>query len=78
MGPLETSKVSPILIFLCFLDENQNCKAAAEDFLILLKKTYGDNIFKAIIESHDSRYLSELEGLAMIENSYAKTPAQMA
>lgn len=34
-------------------NEHQNCKVSAEDYLISLKKAYGDNIFKAIIEGHD-------------------------
>lgn len=53
-------------------NENQNCKVSAEDYLIHLKKTYGDNIFKAILESHDPRYLQELERLTMIENTIPK------
>jgi len=58
-------------------EENQNCKIAAEDFIIHLKKTYGDNIFKAILESHDPRYLQELDRLVMIENSQPKGPGFM-
>lgn len=53
-------------------NEHQNCKVSAEDYLISLKKAYGDNIFKAIIEGHDPKFLPELDRLTMIENSIPK------
>jgi hypothetical protein len=33
---------------------------AAQDFIVECDKTYGENIFKAIVESHDDKYVSEL------------------
>lgn len=53
-------------------NEHQNCRVSAEDFLICLKKTYGKAIFTAMVESHDPRYLPELERLEMIENTMPK------
>jgi len=34
---------------------------AAQDFLVECDKTYGENIFKAIVEGHDERYVSDLK-----------------
>ena len=34
-------------------NENKNCAAAAEDCLLEMRKVYGENIFKAIVESVD-------------------------
>ena len=43
-------------------NQNQNCAAAAQDFLIALSKVYGDNIFKAILEGQDSRWYEDFVG----------------
>jgi hypothetical protein len=40
---------------------NQNCAAAAQDFLIALQQTYGENIFRAILEGVDPRYPQQFE-----------------
>ena len=34
---------------------------AAQDFILEMDKTYGAGIFKAILESHDDRYVADLE-----------------
>merc|ERR1719263_1745122 len=41
-------------------DEHRNMGAAAQDFILELEKTYGPNIFKAIVESHDERFVNDL------------------
>jgi hypothetical protein len=52
--------------------ESQNMAISAQDFILFLEKTYGENIFKAILESHDDRYIAELktykEQGAMMQN----------
>jgi hypothetical protein len=40
-----------------FIDDHRNCAIAAEDLLLHMNKVYGDGIFKAVVESHDSRYV---------------------
>ena len=40
---------------------SQNCALAAQDFLMELNKVYGENIFRAIIEGHDSKYLETFD-----------------
>jgi hypothetical protein len=40
--------------------EAQNMAIAAQDFIMELEKTYGENIFKAILASHDDRYIADL------------------
>lgn len=42
-------------------NDTQLCACAAQDFLLKLNKVYGDGIFRAIIENHDSRYLQDLD-----------------
>lgn len=49
-------------------DHNQNCAAAAQDFLLTLEKTYGAGIFRAILESHDSRYLDRFENFKHVND----------
>lgn len=34
---------------------------SAQDFILDMEKTYGQGIFKAIVEGHDDRYLVDLE-----------------
>lgn len=38
-----------------------NCGFAAQDFVLNLNKQYGNNVFFAIVEGHDERYLKDLE-----------------
>jgi hypothetical protein len=40
---------------------HQNCAAAAQDFILEVNKVYGENITRALIENHDSRYSREFE-----------------
>lgn len=40
---------------------SQNCAVAAQDFINSLSKVFGENISRAIIESHDSKYLAEYD-----------------
>lgn len=40
--------------------QQANLTYAAQDFIVECDKTYGENIFKAIVEGHDDRYVSEL------------------
>ena len=40
--------------------EEQNMAIAAQEFILDMEKTYGQNIFKAIVESHDDRYVNDL------------------
>jgi hypothetical protein len=40
--------------------EHQGMAIAAQDFILFLEKTYGQGIFKAIVESHDERFLADL------------------
>ena len=44
-------------IYLIILDHKYNCQYPAQTFLMELNKTYGEGILRAIVESHDSRYL---------------------
>jgi hypothetical protein len=41
--------------------DNLNMAVAAQDFILDLEKTYGNGIFKAILEGHDERYVQDLE-----------------
>jgi len=41
--------------------EAQNMAIAAQDFILALEKTYGENIFNAILEGHDDRYIADLK-----------------
>ena len=41
--------------------ENLNMALAAQDLILEMEKTYGTGIFKAILESHDDRYVADLE-----------------
>ena len=41
--------------------EHQGMALAAQDFILFLEKTYGQGIFKAIVESHDDRYVADLQ-----------------
>lgn len=41
--------------------EHQGMALAAQDFILFLEKTYGQGIFKAIIEGHDERYIADLQ-----------------
>lgn len=41
--------------------DNLNMALAAQDFILEMEKTYGAGIFKAILESHDDRYIADLE-----------------
>lgn len=34
---------------------------SAQDFVLAMEKVYGENIFKAIVEGHDERYLPDLQ-----------------
>ena len=43
--------------------QNQNCAVAAQDFVTNLAKVFGENIARAIVESHDSRYIDEYDML---------------
>lgn len=47
-------------IFRNIKQEETNCGVAAQDFLLHLNKTYGEGIFKAIVENHDDHYLDKL------------------
>ena len=40
--------------------DKQNMAIAAQEFIMAMEKMYGENIFKAIVESHDDRYLKQL------------------
>jgi len=42
-------------------EDETNCGVAAQDFLLHLNKTYGESVFKAIVESHDDHYLNKLQ-----------------
>jgi len=39
------------------IEANQNLAVAAQEFILAMEKTYGQGIFKAILEGHDDRYL---------------------
>ena len=41
--------------------QEQNMAIAAQEFILDLEKTYGENIFRAILESHDDRYNNDLK-----------------
>jgi len=41
--------------------EHQGMALAAQDFILSLEKTYGQGIFKAILESHYERYVADLQ-----------------
>ena len=41
--------------------DNQNMAISAQDLTLELEKTYGQSIFKAILEGHDERYVKDLE-----------------
>lgn len=41
--------------------DQQNMAIAAQEFIVDLEQTYGENIFKAILESHDDRYINDLK-----------------
>ena len=41
--------------------ENMNMAIAAQDFILAMDETYGPSIFKAIVESYDDKYLSDLD-----------------
>lgn len=43
------------------IQDQQNMAISAQDFVLDLEKTYGENIFKAILEAHDDRYLGDLQ-----------------
>ena len=43
-----------------FDHKDTNMSIAAQEFVLALNKTYGENIFKAIVESHDDRLLKAL------------------
>ena len=49
--------------------ENMNMAIAAQDFILAMDDTYGQSIFKAIVESFDDRYLQDLD-------QYKKSAAQ--
>jgi hypothetical protein len=34
---------------------------AAQDFILAMEETYGQGIFKAILEGHDERFIKDLE-----------------
>ena len=38
-----------------------NMSLSAQDFILELERTYGENIFRAIVESHDDHLLPELK-----------------
>lgn len=40
---------------------HNNMVYAGQDFILKCDKLYGENIFKAIVESHEERYVSDLE-----------------
>merc|ERR1719329_255377 len=42
--------------------EHQNMSYAAQDFILAMERTYGQGIFKAILEGHDDRFIQDLEG----------------
>ena len=49
-------------VFRCAKNEQNACMAvAAQDFVLALEKTYGEGIFKAIVEGHDERLVAELK-----------------
>jgi len=39
--------------------QSLNCALAGSDFVLALGKTYGEGIFKAILEGHDERYVAK-------------------
>ena len=41
--------------------EHQNMSYAAQDFILAMEKTYGQGIFKAILEGHDERFVQDLQ-----------------
>ena len=51
-------------------DSNQLSSCAAQDFLLMLNKTFGAGIFRAIIENQYSKYLQEFD---MIKNVQPNT-----
>lgn len=44
-------------------DYKYNCQYPAQQFIMELNKIYGEGIVKAIVESYDQRYLTDLENL---------------
>lgn len=41
--------------------EFQGMALAAQEFLLFMEKTYGEGIFKAIVEAHDDRLLKDFQ-----------------
>lgn len=48
--------------------ENQLMAVAAQDYILAMSKTYGESIFKAIVEGHDERYLDELKRIKDVDS----------
>lgn len=49
-------------------EQYMNMAVAAQDFILEMEKTYGENIFKAIVESHDERFVKDLNTYKSLKN----------